>query len=358
MRFYLFVLLMFTGIFISNAQQPATNQYNGSPYKINWRSPLSSKISETETINLLNFSGAQHLFADGFLPRYYQQVTIDGGESSIAVKLVNPIYENLSDAEATLIKSAAQIPTEIKVQASIYIVKKEKKGVVSFIPIRKNAQTGKLEKLVAFDLQTTPNYSKSLVARPVNDTASSVLASGKWYRIAVAKDGVYKISYAFLKGLGIDVDAIDPHKIAIYGNGGGMLPKLNSDPRPYDLTENAILVEGETDNKFNTDDYVLFYGQGPNRWKYNASGIPAFKHIMHLFSDSTYYFINVDLKNGNRIKPRASSSATPTVLVNTFDDYAFHENDNQNLINSGNQWFGEFFDNISSYDFSFNFPFI
>jgi hypothetical protein len=360
MRFYLSVLLIFTGIFISNAQQPATNQYTGSQYKITWRNPISSKLSENEAVNLLNFSGAQYSFEDGFLPRYYQEIAIAGDESDISVKLLNTIFENLSDAEVALIKSTAQIPAEIKLTASLYTAKRKKRGVTTFIPIRKNPETGKLQKLLSFDLQVTPSYSKNLANAPstFNLKDSSALTTGTWYKIAVTTDGIHKITYDFLKTMGVDVDAIDPHKIRVFGNGGGMLPKLNSTPRPDDLLENAIVVEGEADNKFNKEDYVLFYGQGPNRWKYNASGIPAFKHAMNLFSDSAFYFINVDLKKGERIKPQASSTGIPTTVVNSFDDYAFHENDNVNLINSGNQWFGEFFDNIASYDFSFNFPFI
>lgn len=356
MRFLLSVLLIFTGIFISNAQKPATNQY-----KIEWHSPISSRFSENEVANLLNFSTAHYSFEDGFLPRHYQQVDIKGTEENISVKLINAVYENLSQTELALLKTPEQIPAEIKLDASLYLTKKQKRGMVSFVPIRKNSETGKFEKLLSFDLQVIPVSSNSRNLRnpaTFQPKDTSVLRSGKWYKIAVTTDGIYKLSYAFLKGLGVDVDAVNPSKIRVFGNGGGMLPKLNSTDRADDLLENAIFVEDGGDGKFNKEDYVLFYGQGPNRWNYNASGIPAFKHVMNLFSDSTFYFINVDLAKGKRIQDQNSVTAPFTDAVNSFDDYAFHENDNQNLINSGNQWFGEFFDNINSYDFSFNFPFI
>lgn len=360
MRFYLSVVLIFTGIFIGNAQKPTINQY-----KIDWHPPISSKFSDNEVANLLNFSTAHYSFEDGFLPRHFQQVDIVGNEAGIIVKLLNPVYESLSPAELLLLKSPEKIPSEIKLDASLYIAKKQKKGMVSFIPIRKNKETGKFEKLRSYDLEviataTDGGDKRSLTKTAVNDTVS-VLSTGKWYKIAVTADGVYRLSYTFLKNIGIDVDAIDTKNIRIYGNGGGMLPKLNSVPRADDLKENAIVVEDGGDGKFNKEDYILFYGQGPNRWKYDSAGIPAFKHIMHLFSDSTFYFINVDRvlpTAGKRIDNQASSTLPFTNVVNSFDDYAFHENDNQNLINSGNQWFGEFYDNISSYDFSFNFPFI
>lgn len=360
MRFYFSALLLFSGVFAGIAQQSNTNQAAVNKYRINWNAPVSSTISENERVQLLNFSTAHYSFADGFLPRHYQQVDIRGNEGSIAVSLINAVYQPLSDTEIELL-GTAQLSTEIKPEANIYMEKKQKKAVVSFVPLRKNAVTGKAEKLVSFDLSvsTTPaGVAKSPALTP---KLNSILETGKWYRVSVTADGVYKLSYAFFKQLGIDVTTLDPRRIRIYGNGGGMLPKLNSDYRADDLVENAIFVQGETDGVFDKDDYVLFYGQGPHRWKYNAAGTPKFKHVTNMYSDSTFYFINVDLVTlgkSKRIKDQPSSTATPTHLVNVFDDYAFHENDDKNLINSGNQWFGEYFDNIASYEFSFNFPFI
>lgn len=358
MRFHLSVVLLLIGTCVTNAQAPKINQPTERTYQISWNNPVSSTISENEVIKLINFSSAHYSFADGFLPRHYQNVEISGNENAIDVKLVNPLYQPLSDAEIALIKSPLQIGSEIKLDANVYVEQKQRKGVVSFVPIRKNAQTGKFEKLISYDLAVSPVNSNAIASVNRQPAANSILKSGKWYKIAVATDGIYKLSYAFFKTLGIDVDALNPKNIRIYGNGGGMLPKLNSAPRADDLLENAIVVEGEADGVFNKEDYVLFYGQSPNKWFYNANNVPAFSHEVNLYSDSTYYFINIDKGTGKRILTQASSTATVTNVVNSFDDYAFHESNDKNLINSGNQWFGEFFDNIDSYDFSFSFPFI
>lgn len=357
MRFYFSALLLFSGVFAGIAQQSNTNQAAVNTYHIKWNAPVSSTISENERVQLLNFSTAHYSFADGFLPRHYQQVDISGNEGSISVSLVNAVYQPLSDIETGLLGSA-QLSSEIKPDANIYIEKKQKKAVVSFIPLRKNAITGKVEKLVSFDLSVSSTPAGLAKSPDLLPKPNSILQSGKWYKISVTSDGVYKLSYTFLKQLGIDVSTLDPRKVRIYGNGGGMLPKLNSDSRADDLEENAIYVQGETDGVLDKEDYILFYGQGPHRWKFNAAGTPKFKHVTNMYSDSTFYFINVDLGKGKRIKDQPSSNAAATHLVSVFDDYAFHENDDKNLINSGNQWFGEYFDNIASYDFSFNFPFI
>jgi hypothetical protein len=340
-------------------QLPGIHQTAEAKYRIEWQKPLTVGNAEEETRHVLNFSTAQYAASDGFLPRHYQEVEISGNENAIAVSFANATYEPVSDAEMVLLKNAT-ILQEIKLRSGIQYVKKQKKGSVSFIPLRKNVTTGKIEKLVSYDLLVSSN-DKDFLNTKTSSTPlrlNSVLQSGKWYKIAVAKDGVHKISYTLLKQLGIDPETINPKNIRMYGNGGGMLPKLNSAPRADDLLENAIVVEGENDGVFNKEDCILFYGQSPHRWKYNASALPVFQHIPHLFSDSTYYFINVDLGAGKRISAQASSAMTVTHTVTSFDDYAVHENDDKNLINSGNKWFGEYFDNISSYDFPFDFPFI
>ncbi|OFY87335.1 MAG: hypothetical protein A3F72_16790 [Bacteroidetes bacterium RIFCSPLOWO2_12_FULL_35_15] len=210
---------------------------------------------------------------------------------------------------------------------------------------------------MSFDLSIISEGTEKAGSRSVHTYAPhSVLQSGNWYKIAINTDGIYKLSYSFLKSLGIDVDAINPQNIRIYGNGGGMLPELNSVQRPDDLVENAIYVQGESDTKFDASDYILLYGKGPQTWLYDTSFCTEFQHKINLYSDSAFYFITTDLGAGKRIQSQASSTLTPTHLVTSFNDYAFHENENVNFIKSGKQWFGEYFENIASYNFPFSFP--
>src|SRR5690349_1590560 len=76
---------------------------------------------------------------------------------------------------------------------------------------------------------------------------ASVLNNSVWFKLGITSTGIYKIDKNLLQAAGIAADAINPKHLKIYGNGGGMLPQLNSAPRPDDLIENAILVAGEAD---------------------------------------------------------------------------------------------------------------
>ncbi len=359
MRTTLATLLLLTAEISALGQSRSVSKQTPSAYSISWQEAGFVKPSDTETQKFLNFSGAHFEPEDAFLPRYFQKITLAAGENSFQTTITDGIYEALSDAEAAIIKNPSLISSDIPVRSTISIAKKQKYGTVSFIPIRKNALTGKFEKLINFNLSITPNSNdlRAAVLPPIHTYApNSVLQNGTWYKVAITQDGIYKLSASFFQNLGVDINSLNPQNIRIYGNGGGMLPELNASARKDDLVENAIFVQGEGDGSFDASDYVLFYGKGPQEWTYNALDCPKFSHILNLYSDSAYYFINIDLGAGKRIQNKASSGAAVTHTVNTFDDYGFHENDNINFIKSGRQWFGEFFDNIASYTFTFNFP--
>lgn len=224
------------------------------------------------------------------------------------------------------------------------------------MPIRRNPQTGQLEKLVKFSYQATPQQSKSTHARSTSGTANfasnSVLRTGTWYKLAVTSSGVHKIDKGVLQALGIGTQALDPKTIQLYGHGGGMLPQPNSSPRPDDLTENAILVAGESDGRFDDADYVLFYAQGPHTWTYDATE-DLFKHHYNVYTDTAYYFLRIGTAPGLRIGSRGQAPGA-TQTISSYNERFFHERDLKNMVYSGREWYGEEFSSFTpSRDFSF-----
>lgn len=183
---------------------------------------------------------------------------------------------------------------------------------------------------------------------------SSPLESGKWLKFSVAENGIYKIDYTLLKASGINPDQVDPRKIKLFGNGTGMLPQSNSAPRINSLQEIAIKVIGEEDGKFDNGDFVMFYGQGPDAISYDLQ-----RNIIHyennIYSEENYYFLTVGNDNGKRVVDKPSETGS-FPIVNTFDDFVFHEIDKFNALNSGREWFGEQFDISTSMSLKFNVP--
>ncbi len=180
----------------------------------------------------------------------------------------------------------------------------------------------------------------AVVAQPFAD--NSVLNEGTWYKIGVTQDGVHRLDANFLNSLGINTSSIDPRNLRLYGNGGGMLPQRNSDPRHDDLVENAILVTGEGDGSFNSGDEVIFYGQGPHQWLYGTAETPA-SHRYNHYSDTNFYFLTVAPSPGKRIAaaPVLTGTAEAAALSTGF---RYHERDLSNPLRSGRNWLGELFD--------------
>jgi hypothetical protein len=230
--------------------------------------------------------------------------------------------------------------------------------VIHVLPLR--LRNGVVERLVAFDLNITHQPAgASRGGGPFPFADNSVLSEGTWYKMAIARDGVYRIDRSFLSQLGVDMASLNPQQISIYGNGGTLLPEDNSVFRYDDLQKNAIVVAGEADGSFDSNDYILFYGKGPDQW----SNMPAaslgrnrWLHRKHFYSDSAYYFIRVDDPAPLRIQETAWPQEPETHTSTVFQDFQFIENDLVNLAKSGREFYGEEFDVNTSQTFSFQFP--
>ena len=171
---------------------------------------------------------------------------------------------------------------------------------------------------------------------------NSVLADGNWYKFAIDTTGVFKIDRTFLQQLGISTTNLNPKKIHIYGNGGHLLPEFNGDFRYDDLQENAIFIMGEEDNSFDSNDYILFYAQGPHSWEVNPSQ-EIVNHKQNIYSDQSYYFITINEDDGKRIQSSSPIVGAATTQISTFNDYIFYEKETINLFAAGKKWLGEDF---------------
>jgi hypothetical protein len=162
------------------------------------------------------------------------------------------------------------------------------------------------------------------------------LEFGQCFKIGILKNGVYRIDANILTKNGIDISKINPKNIHIYGNGAGMLPQPNAVKRPEALIENAIHVQGEADGQFNKTDYIQFYAQGPHSINFDFEK-KLISHKTHLYSDSSFYFLVINDKLGLRIDNRNDENMKQGSLIDSYDDYFYHENDLKNINNKNNE---------------------
>lgn len=192
--------------------------------------------------------------------------------------------------------------------------------------------------LLNHDVARNWKFSRA-TPRPAAIT-NSVLATGDWYRLTVSEEGMYKLDKAYFASLGINVNAIDPRTIKIYGNGGREIPEDLGAPRKDDLVENAIYVEGEADGNFGDADFVLFYGKSTRGWDYNSSA-RRLEHYINHYSDANYYWLTIGSGPGKRMQPQTTVSGTPNMIPDRFLDAVFVEDEKVNLLSSGKDWYGQ-----------------
>ena len=357
--FFVFLLSFYLLCFSQKRESPnLLSQSNERNYTIAWNSPIIQSNPGYDPIKMFSFDGVHYDAEKNMLP--YILLEDEKWLPNVELRLIVLSSEVISvPTEVEQIKEMADfLKNDFELTHQQYFIGKKSKTVLKITPFRK-LTSGQFEKLVSYRLEIQNEGTQKKIINPIASgfSSHSVLASGTWFKIGVNQSGIFKLDKNFLESLGLDMTVINPQNIRLFGNGGKMLPESNSVPRPDDLVENAIFVEGESDGVFDDTDYVLFYGQSPHQWlQQNTSSCMKFRHRQNIYSDYSYYFLTIDSGPGKRITDRASSLLPVSHQVNTFDDFQFHENNSVNLIKSGREWYGEFFDIISSYSFNFSFP--
>ena len=345
---YIFLISIFFFSFSASAQEA---DYSFSE-QIEWKEIQHIKVSEDFSFDRLQFEGAKYLGEDP-VPVFIKQYPIHSSNVELTATLTSALTVPLTASELAIINKS-NLDTSFNNTASVQVSRQQPFALISISPVRLNPKTLQPEKLVSFTIEVKVTDVVASGRDVMEHTDNSVLSSGKWIKVRIAESGIYKITYSELSGMGFDV-SVNPKNIAVFGNGGGLLPEKNDDFRYDDLVENPIVVKGEDDNKFNEGDYLLFYGKGPVSWKLDKVN-NTFYHQDNIYDDYAYYFITALNRPAKRIEEQKMPSGSPDVTVTSFIDHQVHEKDEKNLASTGRLWLGEVFDFNTKQSFEFNFP--
>ena len=193
------------------------------------------------------------------------------------------------------------------------------------------------------------NYQQARVWRSsetdrLEKSSRAVFPGDNWYKIIIRgdgrgnKEGFYKVTAAALSAAGVPIAAVDPATIQIFNNGGRELAENVSVARADSLIENAILIHGEEDGRFDSGDYLLFYGRSLEG-EYYSSAEARYRHYIHRYGYDNVYWLTFGLKAGKRIKGHTS---LPVIgpMESSFRDLAFVEEEKSNIYKSGSDWLG------------------
>lgn len=165
----------------------------------------------------------------------------------------------------------------------------------------------------------------------------SALGTGRWWRLTVENDGLYRITTAEMPGLaGTDVDSI-----GVYGMGGGMLSLANNEVSTDGLRPLAIdVVDADGNGVFGAGDAVLFHGEGASRWYYSQNDA-RWEYEQHAYATANHYFLTSGCRERRRIATASTISATDEVT--SYTSVAHIDNDLVNIFQTGQKWMGERF---------------
>ena len=350
-RLIFFFLCLFS-VQLVNAQVIVEN------YTLKWHSVVVEKISEEIIRKYLYFDNAVQSHDEKLMPMFFCEFPIANENFKPQVEILNTSWEKLSTQELEVL-DVKQIDDTLKITTYIESTRKKPDVKIRFLPFRKNGNS--YEKLVSFQIKCTLTpISPKQMQKSNTYVEHSILKSGDFYKMAITKTGIHKINHADLVAMGI-TKTIYTSNIALFGNGGRLLPEPTSIPVPDDLQEIAIQVVDVNGNGiFESGDYILFYGEGISNWNYTPSlgGDQKFVHELNFYTTQACYYVNVDAGIGakKRISNAALSTATPTHTVNSYYFRDVYEKDLVNILGLSRTWFGEEFNAVTTYKFPFSVP--
>jgi hypothetical protein len=129
--------------------------------------------------------------------------------------------------------------------------------------------------------------------------------SRPYYKIPTVEDGIHRITFASLSSAGINPNTLDPRNIRLYHRG----------------EEVAIYIEGEQDGRFDTNDFIDFFGKR-NDATLDAKLFNNPNHVGNIMynhhNDTTAFFLTITQGvPGKRMPVRQAPSSSP--LVETYN---------------------------------------
>lgn len=350
MKKVFFILIAFISFQI-NAQSISI------PFRVEWMVNSKAKLDE-KSIEILKFKGA--LYDDAFpgIPIFLKEISVNSSSGRVSIDQIisEPLDWNYWQKDDLEKFNEIQISSVVEKENNSFFAK------IILIPIFKKA--GQWHKIVSANINFLPTDRIETSIRKINFKPESILKSGNIYQLSVSQSGVYQIKTDFLRSqFKIDPAGIDPRQIKLYAGQSGMLPYAVNLPNIDDLEEIPIKIFGEEDGRWDTNDYMVFYAEGPNLWIENYEN-QIFNYKNNFYSNVQYLYLVISPQNGKRISNQ-KRPGEPSFYSNESDQYAVLEEEKVNLLDawesaegSGNEWYGDLFKNVREYKYNnaFSFP--
>jgi len=174
-------------------------------------------------------------------------------------------------------------------------------------------------------------------------------ARGELLKIIVRSTGMFRITGEDLVEAGIRLKDVQPARLRVLYGGGRILGRSPQASPGTRREEIPVVVEDGGDGRFDASDYVLFYGEPAERWRYDV-GSRKYVFLKNPYtSDNVYWLALTGEQDGLRASRR---SGTPTdseaLRPDRYRERVHQEDDRAILrqlvgINSGYDWYWDNF---------------
>lgn len=276
------------------------------------------------------------LRADSLPTRYTEAIPMPQAtaNASVQVSLLYPEYKELTAQEARQVSRwGSALPASPVVDTHMGVTRKQAMLDVSFIPIVR--RQGKYFKLTSFKMSIKSDNEPETVANSdaarlraagaaSRYTAQSVLSTGRWVKISIPADGVYRLSSSLLGKMGFN----DLSRVKLYGYGGHVQSERIDADNDYDDLREIPLYKDNAG--------ALFYGKGLVSWTSpNSQGVAT--HASNTYAREACYFVTegdnpLAMAQGNTgVSASTAVNYTPAHVLYKKEEYAWY--------NSGRQFF-------------------
>ncbi len=320
-------------IFLSAAF--TSNDVHREIIAINW-----FPSSEKENKLGYTFTNADYEWhEDLMIPVFVKDFMLDNQGQDYHFILENPNYEEVDIESREFLLSVLPAKADIK---KIKLTSGDTYKIEIQIPavIQKD---NRILLLKHFELKQIPVKLKSATVADYAWKAQSALSEGKWIKISTTERGIYKIPFSKLSAWGFS----NPEQVRVFG-AGGMI--LSEDPGKIGYDDIPQIPVWQGKNK--GTDCLFFYAPGTTEWNPDQSG-KYFEHKQNYYATKGFFFLSEQSGAIKNIELLNEPPEPITHSISTFDEYALHETEQFNLLQSGRQWVGDKFSNGSVRNFPF-----
>ena len=261
---------------------------------------------------------------DSLLPVYTEVIPLESDYRlfDYSVSVEYPEWGPLTTAEVSRLEAiGTPIAESLQVSSSVSVSRKQGMLDIAFVPLIK--KDGRYQKLLSARIIITPKPKARQVRRlaPASQryVQQSLLSEGRWVKISITEDGIYRLTRSALRNMGFS----NPDNVRLYGYGGYRLNEVLNPDDEYDDLEEVPLYKADNDT-------WLFWGNGLVYWEGDT-------RIFNPYATRACYFLTEGTAPGEM--KTVTSEATPVNTFSSFTDHVLYEKDEFAWFHGGRNLF-------------------